>query len=170
MPSVRIWMPLRSDCCRQCAGVRIEPRVVETVQQRLMRRADRAFREQLFHQFAAFHALRCRTDRRDKFRITNRRLPHLVRLRQRGRHACLREDMLPVLQRVARHLRVHVGMRADPDDIDLGTRRHLLPALHRLRFRRELAAERLRAGQLSGSSPGRSARSESPAGRACGVI
>ena len=70
---------------------------------------------------------RRRHDLRDELRVPARLREHRLRLRDVGRHARLREDVLAGLERRPRDLSVQVGPGADAHRIDVGRGHHLTP-------------------------------------------
>ena len=146
MPSARTFRPLISMRCRQCAGaVGVQIGAGETLQANVVRPAEVILGEQFFHEEIAAQPERRRTKHRDQLGITLRGGEHFLGFGEVHRHAGLAENVFARLEGGDGDGRMHVGRRADPDDVEIGEREQVGPVLHGGGVRRVFLAEFLRA-------------------------
>ena len=81
-----------------------------------------AFREQFFDDEIAAQSKRRRAEHCDQLGKTARHGEHFFRLGEIVRHARLAKNVFARFERGDRHRRMHVGRRADPDDVDVRDR------------------------------------------------
>ena len=117
----------------------------ETLQAHMVRPAEVILREQFLDEQIAAQPERRRTKHRDQLGIAFRGGEHFLGLGEVHRHAGLAENVFARFQGGDGDGRMHVGRRADPDDIEIREREEVRPVLHGRGVRRVFLAELLRA-------------------------
>ncbi len=119
----------------------IEKLPVEAPQANVQRRSDFLALEQIADHRVAFQPVRRRAEYRDELRMRAGGGEHFLCLREVHRHARLAKDALADGEIRQRDRCAEVRRRADPDDVHVGARDQILPALDWLRLRRQFGAK-----------------------------
>ena len=117
----------------------------ETSQANVVRAPEVILGEQFLDEEIAAQPERRRAKHGDELGVTFRGGEHFLGFGEVHRHAGLAEDVFAGLEGGDGDGGMHVGGRADPDDVEIGEREEVGPVLHRDGVRRVFLAEFLRA-------------------------